>query len=601
MKPSQIKAAPIQSKNGKKGNRPGDDFNRRKDFAELLAETGWKCASQDGETSQWQRPGKEGIGISATLNYGGSGRLYVFSTNAAPLEAGTAYDTFAFYACTQHEGDFSAAAAALGAQGYGDKMPFFPLTDMGNAQRLVYNHGDVLRYCAAMRSWLHYKDGLWRIDAGGAGIMGCAKHIARSIYNEIAAIQDIEERKAMARHATRTESASSLLAMIRLAETEPGIPTFTENWDIDPLLLNCTNGTLDLKTGELREHNPEDMLTKMAGCAFDPDARSPLYEQFLAGILPDQDVRDFVQRYYGYALTGDVSEQCMVVAYGIGKNGKSTSMEIVSKALGSYAKEAAPDLLVAKDNNGGANSDVADLHGARFVAAEETDEGKRMAEGLLKRITGTKNIKARFLHKDFFSFTATHKLMYAVNHKPDIRGGDLGIWRRIHLVPFEVIIPEEKRDKKLPEKMEAELPGILAWLVRGCLAWQKEGLKPPEKVLAATAAYKDEMDLLKNFFADCCEFRTEGVVTKGRLFDAYESWCEQNAGKPLSKITFGNKLRDRPGIKEAIGIGDKAERGWKGIALTASAPAISLRLGTFDDMALIREDDKAFRERGIAG
>ncbi len=574
VKPSKVETTQKQSKTVSaksekiiKHKRPGDDFNEKKDFAELLKEAGWKCMSESGETSEWQRPGKEGIGSSATLNYDGSGNLFVFSTNAAPLEDLTAYDPFAFYAYLKHDGDFSAAAAALDAEGYGDPMPSFPLTDMGNARRLVYWHGDVLRYCAAMKSWLHYKDGFWQIDQGGAYAMRCAKDTARSIYKEVEGVEDSDDRKAISKHAVKAESAGTLQSMILLAQSEPGVPTFTEEWDKDALLLNCTNGTLDLRTGKLRKHRADDMLTKMARCAYDPNADCSLYEQFLADILPDQAVRGFMQRYYGYALTGDVSEQCMVVAYGIGKNGKSTSMEIVSKALGSYAKEAAPDLLVAKDNNGGANSDVADLHGARFVAAEETDDGKRMAEGLVKRITGTKNIKARFLHKDFFSFAATHKLMYAVNHKPDIRGGDLGIWRRIHLVPFEVTIPENRRDKKLSEKMEAELPGILAWLVQGCLAWQKEGLNPPEQVMAATAAYKEEMDLLRDFFADCCEFGKAKVVTKGSLYQTYEMWCEQNAVKPLGKITFGNKLKERPGIKEVAGLGEKAERGWEGIAL----------------------------------
>lgn len=576
VKPSQNKTAGKHTKNvspksekTNKHKRPGDDFNEKADFAELLKEAGWKWMSGSGETSDWQRPGKTGIGISARLNYGGDGNLFVYSTNAAPFEDLTGYDPFAFYAYVKHNGDFSAAAAALSAEGFGDPMPSFPLTDMGNARRLVYWYGDVLRYCAAMKSWLHFNDGFWQIDHGGAFVMRCAKATARSIYKEVEGIDDSDDRKAISKYAVKAESAATLQSMIFLAQSEPGIPTSTEEWDKDAMLLNCTNGTLDLRTDELRKHRAEDMLTKMAGCAYDPDSTSPLYEQFLADILPDQDVRDFMQRYYGYALTGNVSEQCMVVAYGTGKNGKSTNMEIVSKAMGSYAKEAAPDLLVAKDNNGGANSDVADLHGARFVAAEETDDGKRMAEGLVKRITGTKNIKARFLHKDFFSFTATHKLMYAVNHKPDIRGGDLGIWRRIHLVPFEVTVA--KPDKKLPEKMEAELSGILAWLVRGCLAWQKEGLNPPEKVLAATTAYKDEMDLLRDFFADCCEFGKVKVVTKGSLFQAYEMWCEQNAVKPLGKITFGNKLKERPGIKEVAGMGEKSERGWEGIALKSNS------------------------------
>lgn len=566
VKPSKIKAAPTHSRNANKGNRPGDDFNRRKDFAELLTEDRWKCISQDGETSQWQRPGKEGPQTSATLNYGGSGKLYVFSTNAAPLEAETAYDPFAFYAYTKHDGDFSAAAATLAAEGYGDEAPSFPLTDMGNAQRLVHRDGDVLRYCAAMRSWLCYKDGYWQIDLGGAFIMGCAKATARSIYKEVEGIDDSDDRKAISKHAVQAESANTLHNMIRLAETEPGIPTYTEEWDTDPLLLNFTNGTMDFRTGEFREHRAEDMLTKQVGGLYDPDAECPIFEKFLADILPDEEVRDFMQRYFGYSATGQVNEQCMVVAYGKGNNGKSTNMEIIVKALGSYAKEAAPDLLVAKDNKGGgANSDVADLHGARFVAAEETDDGNRLAEGLVKRITGTKRLKARYLHKDFFEFNATHKLMFAVNHRPDIRGGDDGIWRRIKLVPFEVKV--EKVDKSLPEKMAAELPGILAWIVRGCQEWLRQGLNAPAQVLAATAAYREEMDLLRDFFADCCEFAQGAVASKGGLFDAYEAWCEKNAVKPLGKITFGNKLKDRPGIKEALGVGEKAERGWSGIKL----------------------------------
>jgi putative DNA primase/helicase len=364
----------------------------------------------------------------------------------------------------------------------------------------------------------------------------------RSIYGEAAAAEDEDRRKALAKHAASSEAEGKIKAMLELAKSE--VPISPDELDADPWLLNAPNGTIDLRTGELQPHRREDFITKMAGAEYDPNAAASVWGTFLERVLPGGELRAFVQRSTGYSATGDTSEQCLFINHGPGANGKSTFQEALGEALGDYATRTPTEMLLTK-RAGGVPNDVARLKGARFVAASETEEGRRLAESLVKDLTGQDTISARFMRAEWFDFKPTHKLWLSTNHKPEIRGTDNAIWRRIRLIPWSVIVPPVERDRKLPEKLKAELAGILAWAVDGCLKWRREGLREPEEVRRATRAYRAEMDVLAAFLADCCEKGEGETAYAGELWKVWQRWCEETGERPESQKKFGGRLSER--------------------------------------------------------
>lgn len=276
--------------------------------------------------------------------------------------------------------------------------------------------------------------------------------------------------KARRDFARRSQSRARLEAAVALAEREPGVPVRPADLDVDPWLLCARNGTVDLTTGALRPHRRGDLITRLAPADYDQNALCPLWERTLVRVLSDPEVRAFVQRSLGYALTGSVREQCVFLWHGGGRNGKATVLEALRHALGDYAAETPAETITAR-NGGGVPSDVARLAGARFVTARETEEGQRLAESLVKQLSGWDTVTARFLFHEWFEFTPVLKLFLATNHLPQVRGTDEGLWRRIHLVPWDQTLSPGEVDKDLPEKLRAESAGILAWAVRGCLEW----------------------------------------------------------------------------------------------------------------------------------
>jgi putative DNA primase/helicase len=311
------------------------------------------------------------------------------------------------------------------------------------------------------------------------------------------------------------------------------------------------NGTIDLHTGELHPHKREDLITKLAPVEYDAEAVAPNFEAFLEQVLPSEELRRFVQRAIGYSLTGDVSEQVLLFMYGAGANGKSTLINAVLSMLGDYGMQAAPELLTAKQ--GTHPTELADLQGARLAASVEVEDGRRLAESLVKQLTGGDRIKARFMRQDFFEFEPTHKVILAANHKPTIRGTDHAIWRRIKLIPFEVTIPKAKQDPRLFAKLRGELPGILAWAVRGCLEWQRDGLGEPEEVRKATEAYRAEMDVLAAYIDERCWLGANAEAQAKPLFDDYRSWCDANGERSESQRRFATRLAERGLEKEKVG------------------------------------------------
>ncbi|HHT84843.1 MAG TPA: DNA primase [Firmicutes bacterium] len=428
------------------------------------------------------------------------------------------------------------------------------LTDMGNADRLIALHGDEILFCYPWNTWLVWNGKRWQRDETGE-IDRKAEATVRSIYAEAANEPDRERRFEIVKHAKQSESAAKIKAMIdRAKNRRPAVP---DQFDRDTFLLNCQNGTIDLRTGELREHNKNDLITKISPAKydlssgeFDLEKEAPLWDKFLRRVTNDDpELMSFLQRAAGYALTGDTSEHCLFFLHGDGRNGKSVFLNTLEYVLGDYGSVARPDVLMAKKYGDGIPNEIAALVGVRFVSTTETGSGKRFAEAMLKQYTGGDTISARFLHAEFFTFKPQFKIFLASNHKPVIRGQDVAIWERIYLIPFTAYIPPEERDKKLGEKLQKEADGILRWAVEGCLMWQRDGLNPPDIVRAATEEYKREMDVLGEFIEDRCYLSATARATSADLWKEYLDWCESNGEKyPINRREFKAEL-ERRGIE----------------------------------------------------
>ncbi len=416
-------------------------------------------------------------------------------------------------------------------------------TDTGNAERMVDQFGHLIRFCHPWGVWLHWDGRRWKRDETGT-VRNLAKVVARSIYGEIAVAKTKEQRTTIWKHANRSESAAARTSMLKLAESETGVPIEPLQMDRDPYLLNVLNGTLDLRTGLLRPHDQADTITKLAPVTFDPEAECPTFLAFLIRVLPDEEVRRFLRYMTGYAMTGVTVEQCLAFLYGSGANGKSTFLDVIQDMLGDYAQTAAPDLLTSRGGDRHP-TELADLFGARWVSSIEVDEGKRLAETLVKQMTGGDKMKARFMRTDFFQWTPTHKLFLAANHKPEIVGTDYAIWRRIRLIPFDVTIPEAERDGQLYEKLRTELPGILNWALSGCLDWQRYGLGVPQVIRDATEEYRAEQDVLARFIEDKCIVDRQAWVLSSTLYAVYLAWCKSSGEEQISNLAFGKRLNEK--------------------------------------------------------
>jgi putative DNA primase/helicase len=420
------------------------------------------------------------------------------------------------------------------------------LTDIGNGKRLVIRHGENIRFLHTRRKWLFWGGTRWIFDETGK-IIEMAKDTALRINIEVAEQKDDIKRVATRKWATASESISRLTAMIELAKSEADIAVLPNELDRDQMLFGVGNGTVNLRTGMLREPRREDMITKSSGVIYDQSATCPAWIEFLDGIMGgDTEMTAFLRRAVGYSLTGNTSEQCLFLLYGTGSNGKSTFLNILDEVLGDYSASTPADALMVQQS-GGVRNDLARLQGVRFVTANETEDGHKMAESLVKSLTGGDIIATRFLYAEFFEFQPQFKLFLAANHKPIIKGDDHAIWRRVRLIPFEMTFPV---NRDLPNKLKSELSGILNWAIDGCLEWQQIGLKPPEKVLAATSDYRREMDFMQQFIDERCHVSPSAFVGSTELYDAYKEWAEVNTGWFLSQTKFGRKLGDRGFVKE---------------------------------------------------
>jgi putative DNA primase/helicase len=403
-------------------------------------------------------------------------------------------------------------------------------SDEGLALRFSERYKDRLRYVAAWGRWLIWDDLVWRFDETLRVF-----DLARGICREAAAECDNN------RVAGAIASAKTVAAVERLARADRRHAATVGEWDTDPWLLNTPGGVVDLRTGDLRPHCQDDMMTKIT--AVTPGGECPLWHEFLGRITNgNTDLQDFLCRVMGYGLTGVTSEHALFFGYGTGGNGKGVFLNTMTAILAGYAAVAPMETFTASANDRHP-TDLAMLRGARLVTAQETEEGRRWAESKIKAMTGGDPITARLMRQDFFTFTPTFKLFIAGNHKPGLRNVDEGMRRRLNLIPFTVTIPQPERDRDLPEKLKAEMPGILAWAIDGCLLWQKIGLRPPTLVTSATEEYIAEEDTLSTWIKARCKAIGYGGTLSTHLFVDWRKWASDAGEEPGTQKRFTQALQ----------------------------------------------------------
>jgi putative DNA primase/helicase len=434
--------------------------------------------------------------------------------------------------------------------------------DLGNAQRFLDLHRKDILWAG---EWYVFNGKLWQRDQTFE-VNKKAEGMQKAILDQLAGETNDRQRRDLLSLALKLGSHSKIKAMLELSKS--GVAVKQDTFDTGRYLLNCENGTIDLKTGELLPHRREDYITRMLPVAYDPQAPCPKWTGFLKTIFGGSaTLIAFVQRAIGYSLTADTGEQCFFILYGTGQNGKSTFLNVITKMLDAYAVTCRMDTFIAKKGNQIPN-DVARLNGSRFVSAIETERGRKLAEGLIKSMTGGDEMAARFLHHEYFEFEPTFKIWLGVNHKPVIKDTTFAMSRRIRLIPFTVTITEADRVLNFHEILiREELPGILAWAVEGCQLWQEEGLGWTKDVKEATDQYLMDMDVLGDFLREKCRIEVGEKVAFKDLHEAYLKWATENKEEPLGRKTFAEVLEEK-GFPAVISHGNVRER--KGLCLVLS-------------------------------
>lgn len=441
----------------------------------------------------------------------------------------------------------------ISADGHG--IECLPLSEAGNAARLEHYYSDVLRYIVETQTWLVWKDGAWRHDLDGSCLRLLAMGLADKIYREAVELAP-EHRTNFAKWSCRSQSAQTIENSIRLFRSSDLVRVSVSSLDSGLMVAGLDGGkaVLDLRTGTVCAAKKADLVTKSLSVKrIGMLADCPRWIRFLNEIFISSDGKSDValinwfQRWCGYAMTGSTSEQIAVFAIGVGRNGKSVLASVLQRLMGDYARVlSAESLMTDKNRTGsGASPDLAMLPGARFVLSSESEDSAALAEARLKALTGGDAITCRPLYGKPFSFSPSFKLLVASNHKPVVRGTDHGIWRRLRLVEFLARFDDSNNDPDLLGTLLGELEGIASWCVRGCLAWQKQGLGDlPTAIKQATESYRQEMDTLGEFLTECTY--EGGEVKASALYEQYKSWCVDNGFRyPLSAKGLGHKLIER--------------------------------------------------------
>ncbi len=421
------------------------------------------------------------------------------------------------------------------------------------AYRLAKAHRDKLLYVAGI-GWHSYDGTRWCADDRGA-----AKRAVLEVLR-VALAQSLDDKDLRA-DVKRCESAAGVAGVLDLAAALVPFAATVRDLDVDPYLFNAANGTLDLRTGTLRQHRPCDRMTKVSRAAYDPAADGRSWNRFLAQVLPDPEVRGFLQRVAGVALAGLVIEHVLVILTGTGANGKGTGYKALNYALGDYASTAEPDLFMHRQ--GAHPTGEMDLLGVRLVVVSESEKDRRLAEATMKRLTGGDTIRARRMRQDFVEFAPSHTAILVTNHLPKVSGDDPAIWRRLRVVPFDVVIPEVDRDVHLDERLQLDADAILSWAVAGYASYvQRRGLDEPKSVLAATEDYQRSSDAVRRFLDDeDAVVRLPSVAaTTTQLHHRWVDWARSDGSDELSARAFGQAL-DRLGFVVTKANGAKVRRG----------------------------------------
>jgi putative DNA primase/helicase len=449
------------------------------------------------------------------------------------------------------------------------------MTDTGNAERLVAHFGDIILYCSESSMWYVYDGSRWVQDHGGR-IVRLAIETVRGIITEASlvgsdgskAADPAELSNQLCKHAAKSEAEGRIMAMVRLARAMR--PVCADEFDRDPWLLNTTNGTVDLRTGTLHPASPADKITHRTACGYHSGVGAPQWCAFVRWVFRgDTEMVDYVQELLGMCISGDITEQMLPVFYGDGANGKSTMLDTIMDLAGTYAGKAPPDLLMAKRGESHP-TEVADLMGKRLVIASETEEGRKLRTSFVKEATGDREMKARFMRGNFFTFQRTHKLLLATNHKPRVTEGKYSMWRRLRLVPFAATIDDAAQDKRLGEKLMTESVGILAWLVAGCRRWYESGgFDEPAAVREATEEYREEEDPIAEFVEACLDLDADGFAQLKDIRRAYVQWCRDcGVERPLSERAMADRIKNQQGVtKTARRVDGRSVRGLAGVKL----------------------------------
>ena len=424
--------------------------------------------------------------------------------------------------------------------------------DTGNADRLIAKYGSRLRYCPPLKKWLVWDGRRWAVDGQGA-----ARRLAKKTMLQYLAEADAAEDKEHRKFAYVSLDAKRITNLLTMAECE--LVIMPDKLDTHPFLMNFKNVTVDLETGRLMSHDPEHYITKLVHYNYNPEAVCPLFTAFIARIMgnhPDASEADldradrmikFLQRAFGYSLTGTTEEKAVFVLFGAGNNGKTTLLSLFLLLLEEYAVPLQVDTLMVRQESNNTQADLADLRGARFVMTSETEEGQRLSQSKLKRITqGMGKIKAVRKYENPIEFPETHKLWMDTNSKPMIRAtDDQATFNRLHPIPFTVTIPAEEIDKSLPRKLLAEAEGILAWAVEGAKEWRRNGLGKPPEIIAANNDWRAENDQLGRFIDNCCVVGSSFSGKARPLYQRYREWAEGGGESPITETLFGRRLTAR--------------------------------------------------------
>lgn len=426
------------------------------------------------------------------------------------------------------------------------------LTDVFNAKLLIKLHGEDIRYCPEWRGngWLVWNGQRW-LEGAAHQVTQMAISTIETLKTERDKLTSADDKRAFDAHIKWSSRAAGLEATLKIARTFPEVNISPRQLNAKPFLLNTPKGklsTLDLEHMKMRRPRREDYLTRMIDIPYSPDAKCPQWLAFLDTITcGDKELADYLQRAVGYSITGSTKEQVMFHLYGSGRNGKTTFLDTIHALLGTYARQASMDTFIVK-RFGNSSDDLANLQGARFVVASESEENARLHESLVKQITGGGVISARRLYENWFEYNPEFKVWLDTNHMPTIKGTDFGIWRRMRVIPFNATIEDAQVDLNLPEKLKAELPGILAWAVQGCAKWGKYGLGMPAAVKKATGQYRTAMDTVGVFLSECT-LEGDGVgfeISAADLYKLYEQWAEENGEhSKMPKRHLGLKLKER--------------------------------------------------------